>query len=165
MGRTASQDSARDFQFRFLYDGFKENAGAKDYNFGLSEFNSTTTNNFRKRKNIFWGDQGLLSAAFVGDVWGYEFPEIRDLWHMPYNFCLWYYDRKNEKPDYIPAIIHYAGTAFKPWKGKYPIYLERFQKENDRLDLSALKLGQAEYYYLWHELALITEGILMQIGF
>lgn len=114
---------------------------------------------------IYWGDQGLLSAAFVGDVRYYAFPEIRDLWYMPYNFCLWYYDRKNQKPEYAPAILHFAGTAFKPWKGTYPIFLERFQKKEELHSLDELKNGQAGYFYLWHEYAIITDGILRNISF
>ena len=32
---------------------------------------------------------------------------------MPYNFCLWYFDQMTKQPDYSPAILHFAGTAFK----------------------------------------------------
>lgn len=113
--------------------------------------------------NIYWGDQGLLSAAFAGDVRYYAFPEIRDLWYMPYNFCLWYYDRKNQKPEYSPAILHFAGVAFKPWKGSYPIFLERFQNRENLHSLNELKNGQSGYFYLWHEYAIITDAILTKI--
>ena len=115
--------------------------------------------------NIYWGDQGLLSATFVGDVRYYGFPEIRNLWYMPYNFCLWYYDRMNEKPDYSPAILHFAGTAFKPWNGTYPIFTERFQKKEQLHSMNELKNGQAGYFYLWHEYAIITNTILENIGY
>jgi len=79
---------------------------------------------------------------------------------MPYNFCLWYYDKMNEKPDYTPAIIHFAGTAFKPWNGTYPVFLERFQKKEQLHSMDELKLGQAGYFYLWHEYAILTNTIL-----
>ena len=115
--------------------------------------------------NIYWGDQGLLSATFVGDVRYYGFPEIRNLWYMPYNFCLWYYDRMNEKPNYSPAILHFAGTAFKPWNGTYPIFTERFQKKEQLHSMNELKNGQAGYFYLWHEYAIMANTILDKIGF
>lgn len=115
--------------------------------------------------NIYWGDQGLLSATFVGDVRYYGFPEIRNLWYMPYNFCLWYYDRMNEKPNYSPAILHFAGTAFKPWNGTYPIFTERFQKKEQLHSMNELKNGQAGYFYLWHEYAIMANTILDKIEF
>lgn len=118
-----------------------------------------------KSKNIYWGDQGLLSAAFVGDVRYYGFPQIRNLWYMPYNFCLWYYDRMNVQPDYSPAIIHFAGTAFKPWNGIYPVFIKRFQKLGTLHSLRELKIGQAEYFYLWYEYAIMTDAILDRLAF
>lgn len=114
--------------------------------------------------NIYWGDQGFLSASFVGDVRYYGFPEIRNLYYMPYNFCLWYYDRMNKKPNYSPAILHFAGTAFKPWKGVYPIFIDRFQKREELRSLNELKHGQAEYFYLWHEFAIMADAILEKMG-
>ena len=84
---------------------------------------------------------------------------------MPYNFCLWYYDRMNEKPNYSPAILHFAGTAFKPWNGTYPIFTERFQKKEQLHSMNELKNGQAGYFYLWHEYAIITNTILEDIGY
>ncbi len=33
----------------------------------------------KNNRNIYWGDQGLLSASFVGDIRYYGFPEIRNL--------------------------------------------------------------------------------------
>lgn len=115
-------------------------------------------------KHLYWGDQGLLSAAFVGDAAYYGFPQIRNLWHMPYNFCLWYYDRMREKPDYRPAIVHLL-AIYKPWVGRYPVFIERFQDREKLHSLEELKIGQAEYLYLWHEYALITDNILKKIGF
>lgn len=113
--------------------------------------------------NIYWGDQGLLSAAFAGDVRYYGYPEIQSVWYMPYNFCLWYYDKMCEEPYYIPAIIHFAGTAFKPWDGTYPVCLERFQKKGQSRSMKELKIGQAGFFYLWYEYAIITDSILEKI--
>ena len=113
---------------------------------------------------IYWGDQGLLSIAFVGDINIYRYNEIRNIWYMPYNFCMWYYDRMNQKPDYEPAVIHYAG-GIKPWIIEYPIYLERFQKNIELRKTSELKLGQGEWYYLWHEYAMITDNMLTELGY
>lgn len=109
---------------------------------------------------IYWGDQGLLSAAFVGDIRYYGFPEIRNLWYMPFNFCTWYYDQLTEEPDYSPAILHYTGTPFKPWDGTYPGFLERFQKRERLRPLKELRVGQAGYYYLWYEYAVIADGVI-----
>lgn len=49
--------------------------------------------------NIYWGDQGLLSAAFAGDVRYYGYPEIQSVWYMPYNFCLLFYYEEVEETD------------------------------------------------------------------
>jgi len=112
---------------------------------------------------VYWGDQGLLSAAFAGDIRYYGFPEIRNLWYMPYNFCIWYYDRMTEEPDYTPAVLHFAGTAFKPWDGTYPRFLERFQKREQQRSMKELKVGQAGYFYMWYGYAVITEAVLEKI--
>ena len=110
-----------------------------------------------KETKVYWGDQGFLSALFVGDIHFFRYPEIKNLWYMPYNFCLWYFDRMIQKVDYKPCILHYAGGSFKPWYGAYPIFCERFQERGKLHDLNELKLGQAEYYYLWHEYAILAE--------
>lgn len=112
----------------------------------------------------YWGDQGLLSAAFVGDIKCFEYPRKADPWYMPYNFCVWFFDQMKEQPQYAPGILHFAGGIFKPWQGNYPIFLERFQNKKDMGQLRNLKLGQAEYYYLWHETAIRTEETLRKLG-
>lgn len=114
---------------------------------------------------LYWGDQGFLSMAFVGDIQYYGFPEILDPYDMPYNFCLWYYDAISHKPDYSPKILHFAGTAFKPWEAKYPVYLERFQGKRQLHALGELREGQAEYFNLWKEYAVMTDQYLTRIGF
>ncbi len=110
-----------------------------------------------KDKEVYWGDQGFLSALFVGDIQFHKYPEIKNIWYMPYNFCMWYFDRMVQKPEYKPCILHYAGTPFKPWHAAYPVFCEQFQERNGLRSLDELKLGQAEYYYLWHEYAMLAE--------
>ena len=36
----------------------------------------------------------------------------------------------------------------------YHLFLEEFQEKENLRSLRELKLGQAEYYYLWHEYAI-----------
>jgi len=85
---------------------------------------------------LYFGDQGLLSAAFLSDIKYFGYPEIRNLWYMPYNFCLWFFDRATEicggNPWYIPRIVHFI-PSIKPWRlteknikdlipGQWPFY-------------------------------------------
>lgn len=112
--------------------------------------------------HIYWGDQGFLSAAFVDDLKIYDYPRIKNLWYMPYNFCLWYYDKANTPPPYSPAIVHFAG-AQKPWNMCYHIAIERYS--HGKVLFNTLKIGQAEWYYLWHEYAICTDQILKSIGY
>ena len=111
---------------------------------------------------IYFGDQGFLSAAFVDDLKLYGYPQIKNLWHMPYNFCLWYYDRINTPPPYAPAIVHFA-VGKKPWKMFYPVTVDRFSLGKE--PFNTLKIGQAEWYYLWHEYAICTDQILKSMGY
>ena len=113
-------------------------------------------------KGIYWGDQGLLSAAYVGDITYWRFPEIIDLWYMPYNFCLWYYDARNTKPSYQPSIIHFAGAP-KPWEMDFPICIDRFRAKSNIKRIADLKIGQAEWYYIWHIYTIELEQILQKI--
>ena len=119
----------------------------------------------RAEKTVYFGDQGLLSAAFIGSLKYYGYPEIRDLWYCPYNFCIGYYDYNERKPDYQPAVLHFAGVPFKPWKAEYPIFPERFQSAGgERRELSELKQGQLEYYFLWLEYLFLTDKALSILG-
>ncbi len=113
----------------------------------------------------YWGDQGLLSATFVGNLQGYGYPRIKDIRYMPNNFCLGYFNTTSQKPGYIPNIIHFAGSE-KPWRMKYPISLKILgdKKESELISMDSLKMGQAEYYYLWHETAIKTQWLLDRIG-
>lgn len=110
---------------------------------------------------VYFGDQGLLSAAFVGDVRYYRYPEIRALGYMPYNFCLWFYNFETREPNYRPVIIHFAGdNVSKPWSVQYPVLLERFQTKEGLRPMEDLRPGQARYYNAWQKYAMMTEQIL-----
>lgn len=113
----------------------------------------------------FFGDQGLLSAMFVGSLQGYDYPKIKNILYMPNNFCMWYYDFTDKKPWYTPFIIHFAG-AVKPWKIRYTISLKIItdKQKDDLVSMDSLKAGQAEYYYMWYETAKKTQGLLDKIG-
>ena len=113
-----------------------------------------------KEKDVYWGDQGFLSALFVGDIKFFGYPKIAHVYYMPYNFCLWFFDRYKVRPEYKAAIIHFAGAP-KPWGVKYPVHVPRFSSATMPLmEISQLKAGQAEYYYLWHEYAIAVDQVV-----
>ena len=62
----------------------------------------------------FFGDQGFLAAAFVGDVKFFAYPEIKDPSYMPYNFRSSYWGLFKNEPSYTPVVLHYAIIS-KPW--------------------------------------------------
>lgn len=117
-----------------------------------------------KEEHVYWGDQGLLSAAFTGQMNVFGFPEYKDLFYMPHNFCMWYFDTKSVKPAYEPTVIHFAGSE-KPWSMKYNICatILNNNSEDNLKEPDILKPGQAEYYYMWHEYALKTDSLLKKI--
>lgn len=39
----------------------------------------------------------------------------------------------DQKPEYQPSVLHFAGVPFKPWKAGYPVFPERFQRSGDTL--------------------------------
>jgi len=47
-------------------------------------------------EKIYHGDEGLLAAAFVGDIKYFGYPEIKDILYQPYNFCLSFFDHSDE---------------------------------------------------------------------
>jgi lipopolysaccharide biosynthesis glycosyltransferase len=118
------------------------------------------------KNKVYYGDQGLLAATFVGDIQYYYFTEIQNVFYMPYNFCMWYHSNFIAPPPFETPILHYTGAAFKPWLGKYPIYLKRLQEEEAKLhSLGELKDNQSGYFYLWHEYAIMTDRLLEKIGY
>lgn len=119
-----------------------------------------------KEAPIYFGDQGLLSAAFIGHLKYFGYPQIRYVWYNPYNFCIGYYRYVEQKPSYQPAVLHFAGVPFKPWKAEYPIFPERFHRSGGELrSLSELKPQQVEYYLLWLEYLFLTDKVLSLLGY
>jgi lipopolysaccharide biosynthesis glycosyltransferase len=86
----------------------KDFIGIKD---GLAKLLGTT-------ENLYWGDQGLISMAFLGKILMPTLPYTHNVYFMPYNFCVWFYDRF----DYLwyePFVIHFAAGRGKPWKSTF----------------------------------------------
>ena len=94
---------------------------------------------YPEKDEIYFGDQGLLSAAFAGDIKYFAYPEIKDVYYQPYNFCMWFFDRQNQtdgkNPQYAPAVLHFAGGV-KPWT---------LTNENEK----DLKPGQRPFYEIY----------------
>lgn len=137
----------------------------------LSDFHAFT-DWLRKKERIseeeviYFGDQGLLSAAFIGKLKYYGYPQIYDVFYNPYNFCIGCYDYIDKKPGYQPAILHFAGVPFKPWKARYPVFPERFRRSSDDLrELTELKPLQVEYYFQWLDYLFLTDKVLRLLGY
>ncbi len=112
----------------------------------------------KEHEYAYWGDQGFLSAFFLGKIKYYGYPDITNLWYMPFNFCLWYYDRMDKAPWYTPVIVHFAGAP-KPWTVKYPYDASLTSPYHATHKISDLQAGQREYYFFWHEYAIKSEMI------
>jgi hypothetical protein len=107
---------------------------------------------FPNEKQVYFGDQGLISVAFLGDIRYFAYPEIKNLWYMPYNFCLWFFDRMDEL-GYEPRILHFAGVAFKPWQARFSVdTLKKYNFKTDFNNVYApfyMKYKQIEFYEKW----------------
>jgi lipopolysaccharide biosynthesis glycosyltransferase len=107
---------------------------------------------FPDHNPVYFGDQGLISVAFAGDIKYFAYPEIKNLWYMPYNFCLWFFDRM-ETPWYTPKILHYAGVCFKPWQARFSAdVLKNYDFQTDFTNVYApfsLKYKQVELFEIW----------------
>lgn len=135
------------------------------YYYGLTDQLRSMKPETAQDDSVYFGDQGLLSAAFIGNMKYYGYPQIRKLWYCPYNFCLGYYDHFDYKPDYEPAILHFAGVPFKPWRASYPVFPNRFKTTGGNLrELSELRPMQLEYYFLWLEYLFLTDKSLTILG-
>lgn len=131
------------------------------YYYFLTEQIRQLKSNACKEDFLYFGDQGLLSVAFIGSLKYYGYPNIQKLWYCPYNFCLGYYQHFDQKPDYQPAVLHFAGVPFKPWKANYPIFPKRFKTTGGTLhELSELKPILMEYYFLWLEYLFLLDKTL-----
>jgi len=106
------------------------------------------------KDEIYYGDQGLISAAFVGDIKYFGFPETKNIWYQPYNFCIWFFDRSAEmcggNPWYTPRVLHYCGNV-KPWK---------FTVENEK----DLKPGQYPFYEVYRLYQKLAHNCQLKIG-
>lgn len=103
-------------------------------------------------ENVYFGDQGFLSACFLGEIkyWGY--PECRMLLSTPYNFQLGWYQVFSDDPPFNPAIVHFVGAA-KPWKVKYDGFTFSDADAIER-QLSQLLPNQRKWYLQWKEYAM-----------
>jgi lipopolysaccharide biosynthesis glycosyltransferase len=91
---------------KFRNEGYSED----DYRF----LHSMLKQHAKPGQCSFFGDQGFLAAAFVGDVKFFGYPEHKDPAYMPYNFRSSYWGLFKNEPDYTPVILHYAIMS-KPW--------------------------------------------------
>lgn len=112
----------------------------------------------------YLGDQGFISMIFAGDLKVFAYPEIVEKTnvpslYMPYNFRMLYYNGTRAKAPYPLKVLHFNGP-YKPWHGNYPIFLKRFQDTDKLRSLDTLPFGRVQYYYLWHEYAIIANARL-----
>ena len=139
----------------------EQNYDVKDY-FLCAQilYNSTGRN-----PKTYFGDQGFFSLLFVGNIKYFDFPKIADIYYMPYNFCLWYFDKQPQRQNYKARIVHFVGkNIFKPWKGRYETFLKRFQSEDELFELDDLNINQIHYYKMWYEYALMADKRLNDCG-
>jgi len=91
---------------KFRNEGYTEN----DYRY----LQNALKENVTPGGIAYFGDQGFLASAFVGDVKIFGYPEIKDPSYMPYNFRSSYWQLYKREPDYKPVVLHYAIIS-KPW--------------------------------------------------
>lgn len=70
--------------------------------------------NSKPGEPVYFGDQGYLAAAFVGDVKFFGYPKYKTPSYMPYNFRSAFWGLFGGEPAYKPVILHYALIS-KPW--------------------------------------------------
>lgn len=110
------------------------------------------------KEQIYFGDQGFLSACFLGDIkyWGY--PENDNLVSTAYNFMMGWYNIFDKPPAFKPAIIHFVGNV-KPWQVEFAYGVKVFKESTKTKKVDDLLHGQAEWYYLWQQYALCVEDM------
>lgn len=80
----------------------------------------TLVKNAKPGEHGYFGDQGFMASAFVGDVKFFGYPQYKDhLSYAPYNFESYYFDLSINEMDYRPVVIHYA-VITKPWVVRFP---------------------------------------------
>ena len=91
---------------KFRNEGYTEN----DYLY----LQRALKENAKPGEIAYFGDQGFLAAAFVGDVKIFGYPENKDPSYMPYNFRSSFWQWYKRELDYTPVVLHYAIIS-KPW--------------------------------------------------
>jgi lipopolysaccharide biosynthesis glycosyltransferase len=143
------------------------NSGSYVMNLSLMRESELTLDNFIKVKdnlalilgkteNLYWGDQGLIGMSFLGDI---RFPTedyIHNVYFMPYNFCLWYFE-KLEYLWYEPFVIHFAAGKGKPWKSLFSEEeLRRIIDNAENGEPPAIKRFKEDFYDLYFRYAKLT---------
>ncbi|MGO5315087.1 glycosyltransferase family 8 protein [Bilifractor sp. LCP21S3_A7] len=105
----------------------------------------------------YFGDQGFMSACFLGDIKYWHYPEEDVLLSTAYNFMMGWYNVFHVVP-FRPAIVHFVGGP-KPWSLEYPYELKMFQDKEKMCRYTDLTIGQGEWYFLWHQYAMCSEAL------
>lgn len=121
--------------------------------------------------DLWQGDQGFMSAAFLGDMKLFERPDRVDLMYLPYNFNMTYYYNERFDPDYIPAVVHFCGGDVpKPWNVPYDVPIPRFPAYPTRPGMDYWRIIPKGYplmnkwYDLWYETAQYTDKLMTKLG-
>ena len=109
-----------------------------------------------KAEEVYFGDQGLLSAAYIGNMKIYGSKEKKDVWYMPNDLCTPYFFEFGGEPDYEFNIIHFS-TSQKPWKIQIPKGFD-YSRDGGILNVSSGMSAFLKYVCLWWEkYNLVTE--------
>jgi lipopolysaccharide biosynthesis glycosyltransferase len=130
----------------------KNNLGAKEF-IGIRD---DLTELFGTTENLYWGDQGFIGMAFFGRILFPAGDYIQNVYYMPYNFCVWYF----EKLDFLwyePFVIHFAGGKGKPWKSLYSIEeIGRIIENAENGEPPIIKRFAADFYDTYFRFAKST---------
>lgn len=112
-------------------------------NWLLNEFGADTT---------YFGDQGFLSACFLGDIKYFDINCGAPIFSSKYNFEMGWYQLFPFEPPYNPSIVHFVGAP-KPWTVKYSESLSLFPDIQPTMLLEKRLPEQKKWYNLWREYA------------
>ena len=124
-------------------------------------------------KQAYWGDQGLLSAAFLGRLKAWGVPShgtvaYRDSLYTPYNLEIsLMLSHIKQGLWYEPHIVHFTGHApgRKPWTVKWELNpVPAFSSADASCHLGNLPREIREYYCIWHEFAIAAARLIEQEG-
>ena len=113
---------------------------------------------FYDNDQMYFGDQGLGSYIFAGDILFFFQEKEKKEWYMPYNFGLWFFNENNILW-YTPMIIHYTGIHYKPWEARFveKEIAENMHKVNGEIQIPFHKrIEQMKYYELWWKYCNLT---------